>query len=162
MGRLSYRWLYLLTCLGILLSAQSPARAGTLGPSRVSGLTADERTDNSSLSWAVLTSLVCQVAGSPTAVVGEPAQSLSTPVIRGPSIGNRECVEPGASSVSSWLEDIERKLLREGHRQGSRTTVPTIPPVHSVAGTTCRLGCPWYNWLPCRTLSLGFFQVAAF
>jgi hypothetical protein len=127
MGRLSYPWLSLLTCLGALLGTQSPAHASPLESNQVSGFASE----SSPLSWAVLTSLVSHASGCPAAVVDQPntlQQSLAAPLIRSPLSEGRAFVELSASSVSSWVDDLARKLLRDGDQaQGFRTTIPTIP-----------------------------------
>ena len=127
MGRLRYPWLPFLTCLGVLLGTQPPGRAGTLDSNHVSGLASE----SSPLSWAVLASLVSHVSGCQTPVVGEYNTPWQSPAI--PSIPSRlteggESVETSVPSISSWVEDVQRKLPRESDQtQGFRTTIPTSP-----------------------------------
>jgi hypothetical protein len=141
MGRLSYPWLSFLTCICVLLGTQASASAGSLEPNCVSGL----GSDYAPLSWAVLNSLVSHVSGCPTPLAGPPNAfdlALAGPSIRSPQTGGGQLVESSVPSVSSWVEDLARKPLREGDQaHGSRTTLPrSLLP--SQAATTYRLACP--------------------
>jgi hypothetical protein len=121
------RWLPLLTCLGVLLGTHAPAHAGTLSSNHVSGFAFE----SSPLSSPVLTSLVSHVSGCQTPVVGEYnilRQSSASPSIRSRLTEGGEFVEPSVPSLSNWVEDLERKLLREpDEAQGFRTTIPPSP-----------------------------------
>jgi hypothetical protein len=124
MARLRYPWLPLLACLVVLFGTHSPAHAGTLG--HVSGFASE----SSPLSWAVLSSLASHVTDCPTPIVGECnlRQSPATQPIQSRLTEGGECVKPSVPSVSSWVEDLERKVLREPDQaQGFRTTIPSSP-----------------------------------
>jgi hypothetical protein len=110
----------LLASVGLLWGMQSPAGASN----HASGFASE----SSPLSWVVLT-LVSHLSGCQTPVVGDNAlrQSPATPSIRSLAEGG-EFVEHWVPSISSWAEDLERKLLREPDQpQRIRTTIPTSP-----------------------------------